>query len=345
MIDSGQVSVVLQGALPAPASPAWCALADSLARLRRLLPHAPILLGTWRGQAIAGGLDVDQVVRADDPGPLPGFKRQRAPLANNVNRQLAGAAAVLARVATPYTLKLRLDCSIGHGDWLALYARYGRRADGVERIAVPSFFTLDPRMFEQLPFHVSDWCAFGPTASVRRLWSAPWMTAADATHYDHHRAAPHSSWFDRRFRARLAIEQHLACHYASGLGYVTPAYHNDVSAPVLASHDRFMARELLVLDLDQFGLVNAKYPAVARSSLQHLNGLMFLDWYGLQLAHAPRWPPDPALCRALARRQALKRRMRAAGRLADPAMGLLRQPWAKACVSAVLRRALRLNRA
>lgn len=344
MISGSQISVVMQGALPVPASPAWRALQENLSRLRRLLPGAPILLGTWHGQPIQRGLDVDHVARADDPGPLPGFKYQRAPLVNNVNRQIVGAAAVLAHVATPYTLKLRLDCGIHHVAWLEHYARFGRGADGSERLAVPSFFTLDPRMFEQLPFHVSDWCVFGPSGRVRRLWSAPLMTLEAATHYDRHPVATHSTWFDRRYRSRLAAEQHLACHYATRLGYATPVYHNDISGLVLASHDRFMARELLVLDLGQFGLANAKYPAVARSSLQHLNGFMFLDWYGLQCAAERRFLPDPALRMAVERRKALKGRMRALGRLADPAMALLRQPWIKAGVGRVLRLALRLDR-
>jgi hypothetical protein len=342
MIDTRAISVVFQGKLPLPASPAHRALGENIARLRVLLPGAPVMLGTWAGCTVAPEFGLDHVAYADDPGPLPSFKRNAGHVENNVNRQLVGTAAVLQHVATPYVLKLRLDTEVSHVGFLDWYARYGKNPDGRERIAVAGFFTLDPRMYERMPFHVSDWFGFGPTTQLCQLWSAPLMTAVDATWYDLRTQARNSTYFDRRYRAKFAIEQHIASHYARTLDYLTPAFHNDCSAGVLNSHDRFMEREMLVLDPHQYGLSCRSYPGVTRSSLQYFNCLSFLDWYLLNVAATPSLTVDQDLYAAALARRRRKDWMRRTMMLTDPLMPLVRQPLVKACVSKVLRAALRL---
>jgi hypothetical protein len=342
MISPRDITVVFQGQLPVAGSVSESTLAGNVARLRSLLPGAPILLGTWEGVIPSAALGFDRVVLAKDPGPLPAFKKNTVHV-NNVNRQLAGAAPVLGDVTTPYVLKLRLDCEVAHVGFLDWYARHGRNADGYERIAVGGFFTLDPRLFEQMPFHVSDWFAFGPTDKVRRLWSAPHMNYVDATWYDAHPYAPHSSWFDRLYLARFAIEQYVAMHYAANLGYLTPEFHNDVRPEILDSHDRFLQREMLVLDPAQYGLTSGSYRMAARSSLQYFNCLGFLDWYLLDTNANPDADVDPVLYSRARMRQRNKTWMRRASVLTDPCMPIIRQRWVKSCVSQVMRRALQLT--
>jgi hypothetical protein len=341
VINPRQISVVFQGQLPT-AQVEQQALGRAMAQLRKLLPGAPLMLGTWEGALPPAARAFDHVVQVADPGALSAFKHGAPSAMNNVNRQLAGSAAVLRDVDTAYVLKLRLDCEVKHAGFLDEYAHQGRNADGGERIAVPGFFTLDPRMFERMPFHISDWFAFGPADALRRLWSTAPMSVDAASHYERHVYAVHSNHFERRFRAKLAIEQHIACGYAKQLGYVTPAFHNDVRPEVLASHDRFVVRELLILDQARFGLACRKYGQVARSSLQYFNCLDFLDWYLLNAAADPGFVPEPSLMAAAQRRARAKSWMRAATVLTDPMMPLLRHPVIKACISRTLRSALRL---
>lgn len=337
MINPKDITIVFQGALPARRSAAGIALAANIARLRRLLPGAPILMGTWSGQSVPQGLRFDHLAFTNDPGPLPSPRHAQPQLENNINRQLAGTQAAFGQVGSRYILKLRLDCDFTSTAFLKHYDHYGVSDDGRQRIAVPGCFTLDPRMAEQLPYHVSDWFAFGPSEQMRQLWSAPLMSVDDATYYDQHAAAGHSTTPDRQHRARWASKQYPACHYAGLLGYPTPAFHNDNSAQVLQGHDRFVARELLILDLDQFGIVRRKYSRLAHSSLEYLNCLSFLDWYALNRHLDPRFSLHPALCRAADHRAELKQKMRATGSLADPFIVQVRQPLIKACVSRVLR--------
>ena len=342
MIDPRDIAIVFQGRLPMPDTLGGRNLQRTIARLRLLLPHAPVYLGTWEGCPHAGSYGFDSVVMSADPGALPCCRRTGPAQPNNVNRQLAGAQAVLGCVERRYTLKLRLDCDVASTHFLDLYAAHGRSSGGNERIAVAGFSTLDPRMFEHMPFHVSDWFALGPTEKVRALWSAPLMTAAGATHYDRHPHAAGSGYFDRRYRARFAIEQHIAGHYAARLGYATPRFHNDASAGVLAAHDRFIAHELLLLDVPGCGIA---LPVCEQSSLHHFGCLSFLDWYRESQRHDPARDADPALLGAATRRHAIKRRVRLAARLAEPWMPLLAAAPFKAGVSSMLRRAASADRA
>lgn len=342
MISSRSITVVFQGKLPPAGSPAHYALERNIVRLRSLLPGAPIMLGTWDGATVSKAFGFDRVAFSSDPGALPSFKKNAPRVENNINRQLAGMRDVLREVETPYVLKLRLDSEVSHVGFLACYSRYGRNPDGRERIAVGGFFTLDPRMFERMPFHVSDWFSFGPAVQMRQLWGAAFMTLDDATWYDRHPHAAHSTWFERCYRTRFAIEQYIAARYAAKLGYLTPQFHNDVHAEVLVSHDRFMQREMLVLDQAQSGLASSRYPMAPRSSLQYFNCLGFLDWYLLDASKGVVPKTDPAVHAMALVRQRRKDLMRRASILTNPLMPLIRQRWVKACVSRVLRMALQL---
>lgn len=343
MIDHKDISIVFQGNLPTDASHEYQSSIANIARVRNTFPDSAILLGTWQGRNVPRNLDIDHVVFSKDPGPLPSFKNNALHIENNVNRQISSSAQVLKCVQTKYTLKLRLDCALHHTEFLNYYAKYGKTSDGQERIAVPSFFTIDPRMYEQMPFHISDWFAFGPSTKLQQLWSAPLMTLEDATYYDTHPSAPHSSYFDKLFRSRLAIEQHIAASYARRLGYITPSFHNDVSIEVLRSHDRFAALELLILNLDQFGIECQKYRKVSRSSFQRLNCLTFLDWYLLNASHDHEFTADAKTSRAATKRTQVKKFMRAASTVTDPLMPLIKQPLIKKCIGKVLRAAMHLN--
>jgi hypothetical protein len=144
-----------------------------------------------------------------------------------------------------------------------------------------SFFTLDPTVFERLPFHLSDWFQFGPTEALRRYWSAPSMDAGEGRYHERYPHGPDATYFERQFRARFAVEQHYCRHYAQGLGYGVPAYLNDANETVLAEFRRFLAREVMLLDPWQIGLVCPRYGWVGGSLFQSMNNLMHLDWLAL----------------------------------------------------------------
>jgi hypothetical protein len=280
----------------------------NLRRTRQALPGACVILSTWEDAEVPRDLPVDVVVRSADPGPLAPLKLHDGKV-NNVNRQLVSTLAGMAAVSTPYAAKLRTDCWLEHAGFLDFHAEQRGRDGGRERerILACSFFTLDPTVFERLPFHLSDWFQFGPIDALRRYWSAPPMDQGDGRHHELHPHAPGATYFERQFRARFAVEQHYCRHYAQGLGYGVPAYLNDANETVLAEFRRFLASEVMLLDPWQIGLVCPRYGWVGGSLFQSMANLMHLDWLALNPDYLGTGPEADRLRAAIAARQRRKR--------------------------------------
>jgi hypothetical protein len=107
------------------------------------------------------------------------------------------------------------------------------------------------------------------------------MSVDDAQHHETHPHAPGSSVFERRFRTRWAVEQHICMAFAGSLGYACPRFLNDVSDAVLRDYRRFLGHDIMLLDPWHIGLRFDKYGWVGSSTFQRMNNLMFLDWVAL----------------------------------------------------------------
>jgi hypothetical protein len=330
-IKEADVTVVFQG--PVVLGPEGTAA--HIRRTQQALPHARYILSTWEGSDCRG-IDVDWVVVSKDPGGLPGIKRRdEADALNNVNRQLRSTERGFATANTPYAIKIRTDCSLDHADLLGEMDRFPL-ASSQPRILASSIFTVDPTMFEQMAYHVSDWVQFGETAVLRAYWSAPFMDQQDATYYERSGYAGHSTFMDRRFRCRLAVEQYVACCYAERLGYAVPHYHNDVRAEVLNDHRRFLAERIVIMDPWRMGLRFPKYAWAYRSAFQRLNCLLFEDWYELYLEQGGA-PLNPRpLAGNVPSRRRRKRIARVLSQWMDRAGPLLIRPGCKQMVNRVL---------
>jgi hypothetical protein len=303
------ITLVFQGAIKPYVTREHDDFARNIRLTRKVLPGARIILSTWAGTELPPGLQVDAVVESPDPGGLAPLKLGDSK-ANNINRQLLSTRAGLAAVETPYAAKLRTDCCLEHGGFIDYYREQLALDDGRDRLLASSFFTLDPSMFERLPFHLSDWFQFGPTPLLRDYWAAPPMSAKDARLYESQDHAAGSTVFERQFRARFAVEQYLCLHFAHGRGYTVPSFLNDVSDTVLMDYQRFLAQDAMLLDPWQIGIRFDKYAWVGNSPFQRLNNLMHLDWLALAnptLAGVADPAPLHALIAARRRQKALAR--------------------------------------
>lgn len=286
-------------------------------RTRAVFPKSPIIVSTWESCRVPCSAPVDQIVRSMDPGPLPGIKFNDKP--NNINRQIVSARAGLDAVETPFAMKLRTDTFLEHDGAVREFERYSL-AEGLKsrRILTTSFFTIDPRMFEHLPFHASDWFQMARTENLKAYWGAAIYAPEDAIYYESHPYAAGSSHFDKLLRTKFAVEQYIAAQYAARIGYKTPAYHNDCSNEILREHDRFIADELIILDPWHAGLVFRKYLWATKSEFQAYNCLMFLDWYLAYLERNEGVPADETILAAAQTRKKSKKRVQLGARLVDP---------------------------
>jgi hypothetical protein len=92
--------------------------------------------------------------------------------------------------------------------------------------------------------------------------------------------------------------------FAQSRGYACPGYLNDVSDPVMSDYYAFLAREVMLLDPWQIGLVFNKYDWVADSPFQRMNNLMHVDWIAIAY---PQLAGQSDAGRALIRQRARKK--------------------------------------
>lgn len=279
-MDSSLITVLFQGNVTSYQGSQIDSFIQNVNRTRFVLPQAEFILSTWDGITLPRFLDIDRIVYSKDPGGLPGIKLDDNK-ANNINRQIVTTANGLTAVKTPYVLKLRTDCFLDHAGFIEIYEKFVKMINKRQYspIVACSFFTIDPKVYEHMPFHISDWVQFGRTETIQKYWDVPLMTLEDATYYERNNHRKFSGYFDKKFRTRLAVEQHVATHYASKLGYQVPKFHNDTSSGVMEDHYRFLAEQLIVLDPWQLGLDFPKYYWAYNSRFAAMNCIMYADWY------------------------------------------------------------------
>jgi hypothetical protein len=140
----------------------------------------------------------------------------------------------------------------------------------------------------------------------------------DATYYEKHKHARHSSYLDKKFRTKLAVEQYLCTGFAKQIGYETPQFHNDSRRKVLESFQDFLANELMILDPWQAGLRLPKYKWAYKSNMQSMNCMMFLDWYKICSDSFGRQDIDQELYATAKKRSHQKMRVRIGNKLINP---------------------------
>ena len=174
-------------------------------------------------------------------------------------------------------------------------------------IAVASFFTIDPSIYQHMAYHVSDWVQFGRRKVLQEYWSVKPMTKKNASYFENNDHDKEATFYDEQFRTRLAVEQHIAVKYAKARGYEVPSLYNETDESILEGHSKFLAEHFMVLDLDQIGLVFPKYDWVKEDEFAVINCVNHEDWYRLFSDYWQINAPDQNLLAAADQRQALKR--------------------------------------
>lgn len=280
-IKSSDITILFQGPIDLSDTIKLGKFKSTLDKIRNALLGCKIVLSTWENTYIPKEIYLDKVVYNKDPGGLIGIKRSEINKPNNINRQIVSTYNGLMSINTIYTVKLRTDCQLDNFGFIDYFTRYYND----NRIVVCSFFTIDPTIYEHMPFHVSDWFQFGKTSILRRYWDVDIMRSSDAAWYLDHKYSRGSGYYDKQFISKWAVEQYLAINYAKKLGgYVLPEFHNDCRKDVMQSHFEFFAKNLIVLEPHQIGLVFPKYQAVNNAIFSSISCILFLDWYNIYIS-------------------------------------------------------------
>lgn len=294
MIDSRQVTVVYQGHIDVSklgsGDSKGADFLYNVATVRQHLPNATIILSTWDNIVLPKAYDtpaklgIDALVLSQDVAPLPNIKFNNLP-ANNCNRQLVSTVAGLKKTTTKYALKLRTDSFLTSDGFMRYFADYETKIHALGHkdyspIVACCYFTIDPDVYEHMAFHISDWTHFGETQTLLRYWDIAPIDEAMATYYERHPHRFTANFFDKQFRAKIAVEQYLTTTYAKRFHYATPTLHNELNSKILFDFEVFLARQIILLDLAQFGVDMPKYNWVKNSDFINMAVIKHADWYG-----------------------------------------------------------------
>lgn len=256
MIDSREMSVVVQG-------PIICGegreatTSEVLASIRQHLPHAQLILSTWR-DADLSALEPDELVLNDDPGavvPNLDFPNR----ANNVNRQLVSTSHGLQKAERRYALKLRSDTPLAHAGFAALHRTRTRRHPRWrllrERILLPRDLSLHPAVVPSL-YHAHDCVQFGLAEDLRELWDSPLAPEPETSHAFRNGARPPLVYNTVEGPCvRMSAEQYYITAFLrrrgheAGLEYVC-----DCRAAQAAKSLLFMANNFAFANLETMGI-------------------------------------------------------------------------------------------
>ena len=248
--------------------------------VRRILPHASVVLSTWDGSDIAG-LEPDQVVFSSDPGGT--LCDDYHQVGNNVNRQIVSSLAGIRRAGRPYCLRVRSDLILGSDQFLQFWKKFPVRQSeyrfAAERILSCSIYS---RLFAgvgdlrtRIVFHPSDFVFFGFRQDLENLFDVPLAEQPIS-----------SRWFDQYPRpagvtdcyqtnhCRFFPEQHLWMNFVRKFVPLRLAHRLDLSHPDVRHDIPSQLNNLVVLDQDHWRFTMPKY-----SLRQYV--LEPYDWDGL----------------------------------------------------------------
>ena len=230
----------------------------------------------------------DKIVLSEGALPLPPIKTDTK--INNVNLQIAAAKAGLARATGAYTLRVRSDLIFHDRSFLSFYhENYGlpRRARNAftQRVMISELFTLNPFTLERMPFHYSDWFHFGLTSDVISIWDVAPMSLQDAVFYNVRPHPPGANRYERKFRVRIAVEQHVAFnHLKAVFPEIQLDFHTDHRSAEESMH--VLLSDFLVCDLKGCGALFGKYEKAFRDRRMELLCITHREWRRL-IEHPP----------------------------------------------------------
>lgn len=191
MIDSQDISVVVQGAISKEETP------KCLKSIRKFLPNAEIVLSTWEGSDVSflNGL-YDILLLNKDPGAGYYYKTETTVKYNNINRQLFSTQKGLKKATRKYAMKLRSDLILTTDKFLKYFDCYPKRDEKYllfnHKILASTVFSrfafndyeLKNRFPElKLLFQVSDWWFFGVKEDLELYFDVPLVQEPEFSSY------------------------------------------------------------------------------------------------------------------------------------------------------------------
>ena len=261
VVTGKDISMIVQGPIEGTANDAPEARRTQrlLQSVRYHLPDAELIVSTWKGSCQTG-LDCDKWIESDDPGGIS-YRDLSNTSKNNVNRQIISVQQGLLQATRPCAFKIRSDMLLTGVGFLDYFTRYqGRNEEWAflrDRVLTSAFFSLHVNRLGGMPFHPSDWIAFGWSDDLRDMWNIAHCSEEDANRY--------------------TPEQYLWLSFLRKHRPVLCEHHTDESNDANLNTWISFANNLVILDPAQLGVQFIKYKISPYTPLVYTHG----DWLRL----------------------------------------------------------------
>lgn len=257
-IQPEEITVVLQGSTKGGADLSIGYVELAIESIRKILPGAKIILSTWKGENTSD-LNADVTIFNDDPGfwvrdggsaSRPGVRL------NNINRQIVSSINGLKKVSTKYALKMRTDFILTHDTFLHAFNKLNEFEDVYravkKRIIVNMFGTRKPYgKYFSLPFHVSDFTAFGLTEDLLNLYDIPLVSNEDRIWFKLHHEIEQKTYAIDRYNA----EQSIFIGFLQKIGKDVPCrYSTHIDDSIADSSNHYLVNNFYPMSFATFGI-------------------------------------------------------------------------------------------
>lgn len=172
MIDSKDISVVIQGPIFWNDAQGENITQKCCARVRELLPNSEIILSTWEKSRVEN-IEYDVVIFNKDPGGIP-MVLNGVDRINNTNRMLVSTINGIKASKRKYLIKMRTDIYIENLNFIDKFGLFPiTNKYSLIRERIVSLSANHPKRGAEIVFTISDWFEFGYTEDIRKLWSIP----------------------------------------------------------------------------------------------------------------------------------------------------------------------------
>lgn len=253
-IQPEDITVVLQGSTKGGADLSTRYVELAIDSIRTVLPGAKIILSTWKGEDTSD-LNADETVFNDDPGFATRDGRPDGK-PNNINRQIVSSINGLKKVSTKYALKMRTDFILTHDSFLKAFDKLNEFEDDYravkKRIIVNMFGTRKPYgKYFSLPFHVSDFTAFGLTEDLLNLYDIPLVSEDDFIWFNLHPEIEQKCYAVNKYGG----EQSIVIGFLQKMGKeVSCRYSTHIDDSIADSSNHYLVNNFYPMSFATFGI-------------------------------------------------------------------------------------------
>ncbi|MBJ3817092.1 hypothetical protein F9C28_19995 [Shimwellia pseudoproteus] len=180
---------------------------------------------------------------------------------NNINKQVPTCLAGINAATHDVVLKIRTDQYLLNSNvlkfWNMLTDVPKRNAEKQGRIITTSVFSLNPRFRERILYHIADMMQFGYKSDLINYYSCPEYPFEYSVWYEYNKHNKYSTFEEKLFRSRYAVEQWLSLNYIFSDEAEFPVkYHNDCNPEMIFEYEYFFPDYFFIVHPEDIGLRN-----------------------------------------------------------------------------------------